>query len=167
VPDSVVTNTSYVTPTGRVLRHEATIPAPVEAVWLALTTTEGLKSFMAPVISLDFRIGGRWEASYDPRAKLGDPENIINEVICYLPMEMLSIRILSAPSGFPGVEAAKQLWTVMQLRDLQEQGVRVSVSMLGWQEGADWDTVYALFTFGNEYTLGKLYQRFTEGPMQW
>ena len=61
-----VSNTSYIDLNGNhVLRHEITIVAPLQEVWNAFTTTEGLKSFVAPVASIDLKVGGIWEASYN------------------------------------------------------------------------------------------------------
>lgn len=149
------------------LRHSAVIPASLANVWAAWTTTEGLRSFVAPVIDLDFRVGGRWESSYNPQAKIGDSTNIANEVLCYLPMEMLAIRIIQTPPGFPDPEVGKRLWTVMQFEPVDEGHVKVTSTMLGWRDGDETGPVFALFLRGNAYTLGKLYERFTSGPIAW
>ncbi len=158
---SSVQDTSYISPiAGKVLRHEGIVHATLAEVWRAFTTSEGLRSFAAPVAQIDLRIGGEWEASYNPHAQIGDPANIINEVLSYLPMEMLSIRIKRAPPGFPHPELGKQLWTVIQFADLGNQQVNVVTSMLGWSDGADWEPIYALFERGNAYVTEKLQQRF-------
>jgi uncharacterized protein YndB with AHSA1/START domain len=160
-----ILNTSYRLPSGeRVLRHEALIAAPLAAVWQTLTTSEGLRSFVAPVVHLDFRIGGKWEASYNPEAKLGDPANIVNEIISYLPMEMLSIRVVNTPPNFPHPEVAKAVWTVMLLRPEGDTHTQYSISMAGWQSGQEWDAIYAFFDQGNAYTLKKLCESLEDTP---
>jgi hypothetical protein len=93
-----VRNTSFVTADGeRVLQHQVDVDAAPAAVWRAFTTSEGLRGFAAPVAAIDFRIGGHWEASYNPAGHLGDPGNILNEVVAYLPGRMLTIRIARTP----------------------------------------------------------------------
>ena len=155
-------------PTGELaLRHTAVIPASQAEIWNAFTTTEGLRSFVAPVIDLDFRIGGRWESSYNPQSKIGDPANIANEVMCYLPPEMLAIRNIQTPPGFPDPELGKRLWTVMQFEARGDRETKVTITMLGWADGDEASPVFELFRRGNVYTLGKLYERFRSGPHVW
>jgi uncharacterized protein YndB with AHSA1/START domain len=163
-----VENTSYHLPNGeRVLQHEMLIPAPIGEVWRAWSTTDGLSSFVAPLVAIDLRIGGIWEASYDPSARLGDPGNIMNEVLSFIPERMLSVRIHQTPPGFPHPELAKQLWTVIELVPSSESSTTATVSMLGWGDGEGWDTLYDLFNRGNHFTLQQLYRRFAEGPIEW
>jgi len=167
-PNSVVADTSFVLPDGqRILRHEVTVNASQEEVWQAFTTSEGLRSFAAPIAAIDLRIGGFWEATYNLAGRLGDETNILNQVISYLPMEMLSIRIARTPPGFPHPEVTKDIWTVIQFKALDERQVRVVTSMVGWKPGAEHQAVYDLFQRGNAYTALWLYQRFENGPRKW
>lgn len=163
-----VDNTSYTLPFGeRVLRHEGIVLASVAEVWKLFTTTDGLRSFAAPVVHLDFRIGGKWEASYKTDARIGDPENIVNEILSYLPFEMLSIHIVSTPPAFPSPMVAKQVWTVMQFEERGTSQMSLKVSMLGWQSGPEWDQVYAFFERGNASTISSLQRRVIDGPTIW
>jgi uncharacterized protein YndB with AHSA1/START domain len=149
--------TSYVSASGdRVLRHEVDVDAPASAVWQAFTTSAGLRGFAAPVAAIDLRLGGIWEASYDPKGHLGDAANIINEVISYVPERMLSIRVARTPPGFAHGDVAKAVWTVIEIADLGQNRSRVSTSMCGWRAGADWDAVYAFFEQGNTIVAERL-----------
>ncbi|HKW01045.1 MAG TPA: SRPBCC domain-containing protein [Vicinamibacterales bacterium] len=142
--------TSYASASGdRVLRHEVEVNAPPSAVWKAFTTSEGLHGFVAPIAAIDFKLGGIWEASYDPKGHLGDPGNILNEIISYVPERMLSIRVARTPPGFAHSDVAKAVWTVIEITDLGQGRSRVSTSMCGWKTGPDWDAVYAFFEQGN------------------
>ncbi len=162
----VVHNTSYLSPVaGKVLRHEIIVNADQADVWRAFTTSEGLRSFAAPVAQIDLRIGGTWESSYNPDARIGDPNNIQNEVLSFLPMEMLSTRIKRTPPGFPHPELGKQLWTVLQFFDLGNRQVKVVGSMLGWQDGPDWEPIYALFERGNASVLEALREALERRPV--
>lgn len=152
---------------GRVLCQEAVLPAPVSDVWALFATTEGLRSWLAPVAAIDLRIGGMWEASYDPGARLGDDGNIRNRVLSFLPERMLSIQVAHAPPGFPHADVAAQLWTVIEFEPVGAGATRVRVSMLGYGESEADDVLYRFFDRGNAYTLQKLAQRIAEGPTDW
>ena len=168
IPNSVVSDTSFVLPDGqRILRHEVSVHASLAEVWQVFTTSEGLRSFAAPIATIDLRIGGLWEATYDLNGRLGVDTNILNEVISFLPMEMLSIRIARTPPGFPHPEVVKDIWTVIQFKAEGERRVRVITSMVGWKSGAAHEAVYNLFQRGNAHTAQWLYERFENGPRKW
>jgi uncharacterized protein YndB with AHSA1/START domain/predicted RNA-binding protein with TRAM domain len=140
----------------RVLRHEVEVNASSSAVWRAFTTSEGLRGFVAPVAAIDLRLGGIWEATYDPAGHLGDPANILNEVISYVPGRMLSIRVARTPPGFEHGDVARAVWTVIEITDLGQGRSRVSTSMCGWKTGGDWEAVYAFFEQGNTIVAERL-----------
>lgn len=163
-----VRDTSYQLPTGeRVLRQEVTVPATPAEVFTAFTTNTGLRGFAAPVVAIDLRVGGQWEASYDLTKRIGDPGNIHNEILSYLPGKMLSIRIKETPLGFPHPSIAKSVWTVMLFEDNGDGTTRVETSMLPWKRGADWDAVYTVFQEGNLVVLQNLHKYLTTGPVSW
>ncbi len=157
---------AYAEPAGRVLEQSLFIPAPRAEVWRAWTTSEGFRSFAAPVAAVDMRIGGQIEAAYDPTTRLGDPANIINRVLAYEPERMLAIQIARAPPTFPHAAEARTLWTVIRLDDA-EGGSRVAISMLGFRAGPAYDALWRFFEAGNSYTLIKLRDRFVDGPVDW
>src|SRR5262245_60457765 len=45
----------------RILRKEVVVEAPVECVWRAWTTTEGIASFFAPNSRIEMQLGGAYE----------------------------------------------------------------------------------------------------------
>lgn len=159
-----VMESSYTLPDGaRVLRHEVLVPARPEAVYEAFTTSKGLMSFAAPLVSIDLRTGGVWESSYAPGAELGDPRNIRNEVLSYVPTEMLSIRITQTPPSFPNPDLAKKVFTVIQFVRINDpETTRVRISMLPYGTGSEWDRVYDLFRRGNALTLKRLHDHFAK-----
>jgi uncharacterized protein YndB with AHSA1/START domain len=149
-PASEVRLTSYVDGSGaRVLRHEVVVDAPPSAVYRAFTTSEGLRGFVAPVASIDARPGGLWEATYDPNGRLGNPGNLLNQVIALVPDRLIAIRIYRTPPGFPHPEVATRVWTTIELFDEGAGRTRVVTSMYGWQSGPEWDQIYKFFERGN------------------
>ena len=53
------------------LEFEEIIPAPIEAVWQAWTTAEGVRRFFAPQCTIDLRPGGAYEMYFDLEAAAG------------------------------------------------------------------------------------------------
>lgn len=151
----------------RTLCHEVVLPAPRAEVWRLLTTSDGLRTWAAPVAAIDLRVGGLWEASYDPDASLGDAANIHNRVLSYLPERMLSLRAERAPPGFPHADLLGETWSVIELEAIDAAQTRVRVSGLGYRNGAGFDDLYAMFAHGNALTLAHLHERITQGPIDW
>lgn len=167
-PSPAVEDTSFTAPDGtRVLQHSIVVPATLAEVWTAFTTTEGVRSWAVPVAQVDFRLGGIWESSYKRDAKLGEPGNIRNRYLAYLPMEMVTIQAISAPPTFPHPELLPELFTVIEMRPLGPREVRVRVSQVGYKTGPGYDAIYAHFQRGNPWSLQKLQERFTRGPVDW
>src|SRR3979490_881174 len=68
-----VKNTSYVMSTGdRVLRLESVVPAGRAEAWRLFTTAEGLKKWIAPVVSIDLKVGGQILTNYDSTKSVTD-----------------------------------------------------------------------------------------------
>jgi uncharacterized protein YndB with AHSA1/START domain len=158
-----VENTSYRLDEGtRVLQHRITVDAPAADVWDAWTTTEGITSWAVPVGRIDFRLGGIWESSYNPKARIGDPGNIQNRILAYLPERMMTIQAIAAPPGFPHRELLSEIFTVIEIEPLEAARTLVTVSMVGYASGEGYDVLYRHFEKGNAWTLEKLRQRFVE-----
>jgi uncharacterized protein YndB with AHSA1/START domain len=151
----------------RTLCHEAVMPLPVAEVWALWTTSAGLSSWAAPVAAIDARPGGVFETSYNPNARIGDAANIRNRVVALIPERMLVIQVASAPPGFPHAAEVRELATVVELEPVGARATRVRVSMLGYRGGEAFDALYRHFDWGNAYTLDKLRERATTGPVDW
>jgi hypothetical protein len=164
------TDVSFTAPNGeRVQRLEIVIPGvSVEQVWKTVSTSEGLRSFVAPVTDVEMKYNGKYYTNYQPGSKIGDPGTIYNTVLAYVPMEMVAIHVKLGKAVFPAsVADADRLNAIMQIKDLGDNRVRVSETMVGWDTGEDWDKVYKFFQTGNAYVLGQLYKALTVGPRQW
>jgi uncharacterized protein YndB with AHSA1/START domain len=166
---SPVTDGSFVMPDGeRVLELSVVIPAPLDAVWTALTTSDGYRTWAAPVASVDARVGGIIEASYDPKATLGAPTTIRNEIVALVPRRLLVIRNVQAPPNAPfDVPTFQRLQTALWLDVLDADRTRVTLLNAGYRDGAAYDGVYRHFKAGNRWTFEKLRERFVTGPIDW
>ncbi|HLY62746.1 MAG TPA: SRPBCC domain-containing protein [Terriglobia bacterium] len=163
-----VRETSFTSRGGeRILQQEIVVDATLEQVWQTLTTSEGLRTFAAPVLTMELRTGGDWFANYKVGSKLGDPGTIHNTVLNYLPMEMFSIKI-GLTDFFPKeLRDANCLFSVLTLKDLGQNKIKVTESIVGWKNGPDWDKTYEFFRRGDAATLKALYHRFKFGPIDW
>lgn len=163
-----VENSSFVEPDGsRVLQLSILAPASPDKVWEAISTEAGWKSWASPTAFVDFRIGGAIETSYTAGKAKGDPGNIVNRIEAYVPGRMLAIRNTQAPKGFPAAEAFGRTVTILELTPAGEGQTRVTLSNVGYGQGADFDTVYRHFEWGDAYTLAELRKRFEAGPADW
>ena len=137
---------------------EIEIDASIDQVWDAFTTTAGFKSWAAPLADVDFKIGGKWRANYNPQGKLGDATTIENTILSYDPRRMLSIRPTRFPQGFPFVEAARQTWTVFYFSPVTKARTKVRLVGLGYTDDKQSQQLRAFFLQGNKFSLQKLAQ---------
>ncbi|NBT99931.1 MAG: hypothetical protein EBT59_12590 [Betaproteobacteria bacterium] len=63
---------------------EGVIDATVGAVWRAWTTSEGLRSWLAPHAEIDLRIDGVMRSNYDPKSSLGGSGTIENKILAFV-----------------------------------------------------------------------------------
>jgi len=162
-----VRDSSYVAPDGsRVLQHSIVVPATIREIWNAFTTTDGVRSWAVPVASVDFRLGGIWESSYKLDARIGDPGNIQNRFLSFLPPRMIAMQAIAAPPTFPHKELLPEIFTVIELEE-EPKAVRVTISMVGYKAGEGYDAIYRHFAAGNPWSLQKLRSRFVDGPVDW
>lgn len=163
-----VTNSSYVEPNGdRSLQLSIDVPAPVKSVYDAMTTSEGFSSWAVPVAKIDLRVRGMIEASYSADAKFGDPNNIKNEIIAYVPDHLLIIQNVQAPKGFVDSTLFQKTVTIMEFTPIDAKSTHVTLTNAGYGKGADFDDVYSHFEWGDAYTLHELRARFVNGPTDW
>lgn len=163
-----VTNSSFVEADGdRVLQLSIVVTASPAQVWDAFTTAEGYRAWVAPVAAVDLRIGGDIEASYDPAAKIGGPDNIRNRIVAYVPQRLLSFRNVQAPKALKHRELFGEIVTTLEIEDLGAGRSRVSLTSVGYAAGEGFDFLFRHFEWGNAYSLNELKKRFETGPIDW
>ena len=160
-----VDDTCFSEPNGdRVIRLSVEIPASANEVWQTITTAEGWKSYAVAVASVEMKIGGIIETSYNPQARIGDPNNIKNEIVAYIPGKMLAIRCVQAPEKFEHKKEFFATATILELAAIDDKTTRVTATSVGFKPGEAYDSLFAKFRWGNAYTLEKLRQRFEPKP---
>jgi uncharacterized protein YndB with AHSA1/START domain len=163
-----VANTSYTEPSGeRSIQLSVAVPASAHDVFTAFTTSQGFASWAVPIAKVELRIGGYIEASYDPNAKIGDPGNIKNAIVAYVPDRVLVIHNIQAPPDFADPDLFQRTVTVIEFIALDPKHTRVTITNAGYGSGGGFDTLYRHFEWGNAYTLQALKTRFEKGPVDW
>jgi len=139
---------------------EGLIAAPIDAVWAAWTTADGLRRWLAPHVEFDLRVGGRMRTNYRAEGTLGDAGTIENTVLAYDPQRMLAIKVTRFPQGFPFPTAVQSMWTVIYLEPAAYSGTVVRIVGLGFTSDEESQRMRAFFERGNRATLQQLQQRF-------
>ena len=163
-----VANTSYREASGeRSIQLSIDVSASPHDAFTAFTTSDGFSSWAVPIAKVEFRIGGYIEASYDPNAKIGDPGNIKNAIVAYVPDRVLVIHNIQAPAEFADQELFQRTVTIIEFTALEPRRTRVTITNAGYGTGQRFDTLYRHFEWGNAYTLQALKTRFDKGPVDW
>lgn len=148
-------------PAQETLRWSVTLDASLDQAWAAFTTEAGVRSWMAPVARVDFRIGGTIQTNYDPAAAIGDAGTIVHHILSYEPRRMLSTRF-TAPEDAAVVKIAEGAWCVYTFEPLALDRTRVSLAMCGFGDGEEWDAAREFFRMGNPIAFEKLRRHFEQ-----
>ena len=149
----------------RILRKEIIVPATLEQVWHAWTTTDGVKTFFSSDAKVELAVGGPFEIYFLLDAPYGSRGSEGCRVLSYLPPKMLSFS-WNAPPEF-GELRDKHTIVVLQFGEIEPGKVKVALSQHGWGRGEDWDKLYDYFDKAWSYVLGNLKKRFVAGPIDW
>lgn len=157
-----VHNTSYVTSAGeKVLRIECVIPAGREEAWKLLSSAEGWKRWAAPVVSMDFRIGGAILTNYDSAKTTDDSGTIRLPITNYIERELITLKV-SLNETFPKEvrDEDRNLQEIIQLADGGKGKTKIISSMIGWGTGQEWEKTYTFFSRGNTWTSQQIVNLF-------
>jgi uncharacterized protein YndB with AHSA1/START domain len=138
---------------------EITVPATVEAVWQAFSTSDGLSTWLTPGAVVDLRKGGEWTAHF-PGGKTGG-----GTILSFIPRREMVLSAM-APEWFPTVRAER---TTATFRFLPQGpgSTRVQLEQTGWKQGEEWNKAYDYLAQGNAQLLETLRRRFVDGPLDW
>jgi uncharacterized protein YndB with AHSA1/START domain len=143
----------------KALVFEVMLPASLDAVWTAFTTSEGLSTWLTPHATVDLRNGGEWTAHF-PGGGTGG-----GTILSFVPKRQLVMSAM-APAQFPHVreERTKATW---EFTAVDANATRLVLKQTGWKEGEEWDKAYAYLADGNKQLLETLQRRFEKGPIDW
>jgi len=141
------------------LKFEVLVPASLDAVWEAFTTSTGLSTWLTPGAVVDLRQGGEWTAHF-PGGKTGG-----GTILSFAPRRELVMSAM-APERFPTVRAER---TTAAWRFIPQgpASTLVQLEQTGWKDGEEWDKAYNYLAQGNAQLLETLRRRFVDGPLDW
>src|ERR1700733_4417341 len=113
------------------LKFEVSIPAAVDSVWQAFSTSEGLSTWLTPGAVVDLRKGGEWTAHF-PGGKTGG-----GTILSFNPKREMVMSAM-APEWFPTVRAERTTATFRFL-PMGPHSTLVQLEQTGWQQGEEWD----------------------------
>jgi uncharacterized protein YndB with AHSA1/START domain len=142
----------------KVLVLEVTVPAPLNAVWEAFTTSAGLSTWLTPGAVVDLKEGGEWTAHF-PGGSTGG-----GTILSFVPEKELVLSAL-APDKFPTVRATRTK-ARFQFEGKGDSTI-VRLTQTGWKGGEEWSKAYEYLTVGNAQLLATLHHRFVNGPIDW
>ncbi len=136
------------------------VNAPVDEVWTALTTKEGIESWMVAKTEFELRVGATWKTSYSKQSNLDDDVAIHHVILAFDPGRMLSFRTVKYPKGFAFPGAIGKTWTVIYLEPVGDRQTRFTGRMLGFGDDEESQKMRAFFERGNQQTLDSLVKKF-------
>lgn len=150
-----------------ILSHQVIIPARPDAVWAAISTAEGWRTWAAPVArSLD-GAPDVIETSYTPTAQPNDPTTIHQQVLARVPNRLFVFRTVKAPAGFPHFDAYRQVVSIFELTPEGEAATRVRLTGTNYADTDAGRQLLGFFRAGNQVSLEQLRERFERGPIDW
>lgn len=155
------TNSS--TASGRMVRVEGDVNAPVSEVWRVFATSKGAEEFFAEQVNIGLSIGGPYEIQFDPEDERSGTKGL--KILSYSPEEMISFQ-WNAPPEMPEVRNGGT-WVVVEMRPTATSRTHVTITHLGWKNGPEWDQAYVHFQHGWSELITRLETRFTDGPIDW
>jgi uncharacterized protein YndB with AHSA1/START domain len=149
----------------RAIDKSVEVPASLDAVWAAWTTSEGIQTFFAPEAQVEAKVGGAFHIHIDPGAPAGSKGADDTRFLAVQPKKMISFE-WNAPPSLP--EARQQrTFVVVRFEVVGDNTTRVTLHHTGWGEGGEWDKAYAYFDRAWGGVLGNLKERFEKGPRDW
>jgi len=146
-------------PGDRVLEKTVTVPAPIDSVWWAWTTSEGVKAFLGVDSKVELRLGGPYEFYFLPDAPYGSRGGEGNRVLSFLPKQMFAFE-WNAPLSFPN-QREQRTQVVILFEPTSDGQTKLEFRQLCWGDGEEWDGVYDYFDRAWSSVLGALIKHFS------
>lgn len=149
----------------RAIRSTVVVPASLDEVWAAWTTTEGVKSFFAPDAKVEARVDGPFEVYMNPQGAPGMRGAEGTRFLAIQPKRMITFT-WNAPPTMPEVRKQRTYVTV-RFKPAGEKKTEVTLYHGGWGDGPEWDRAFAYFEKAWTSVLLALEDRFVKGPVDW
>lgn len=140
-----------------VLIQTLEVNVPLQKVWDAYTTKTGWQSWIAPVVEIDFKIGGTIQANYTKTAKIGDPGTTQLHIINYIPNSLITLQA-ELTDNFPAFmkEDSTHLYNIIQFETIKENKTRIISYGLGYKKNKEYLKLMNFFITANETSFMQL-----------
>jgi uncharacterized protein YndB with AHSA1/START domain len=150
---------------GRVIRYDFSVAAPVAEVWKAISTTDGLRTFFSSGASIELVTFGHFVHHFTEEAPSGTASLTGNLVLAVQPERLLTLT-WDAPPTYPSVRAQRTFFEIRLAPDGADK-TRVTFTESGFGDGGEWDGTYEYFRGGWTFVAAALQYRFDVGPINW
>ncbi len=150
----------------RAIEFEMELDVPIEALWAAWTTEEGVLSFFSPACNVELRPGGPYEIFFNMDAPAGQRGGEEMIVLAFQEPSMLSFT-WNAPPNLAEVRSQRSHVTI-RFEALGEQKTRLHFREDGFGEGGEWNERFDYFVRAwGQVVLPRLAYRIANGPVDW
>lgn len=142
------------------------IKAPVNEVFNAWTTLEGIKSFFAPDANIRLEVMGPYEIIFIPDNQEGSRGGEGNVILSFQKNKMLSFT-WNAPPELNEVRN-ERTHVILNFIPVNGNETRLLFHQDGWGESDVWDKSFDYFNHAwKNVVLKRLQYRFEVGPVDW
>ena len=147
------------------IEFSSIVEASLSDVWQAWTTTDGVRGFFAPDARIELKIGGAFELYFDSQAESGCKGTEGMKIQTYVPERILAFDWCNPPEF--GSLRHEKTWVVVEFSELDEELSEVTLTHLGWGEGAEWEAVHAYFCGAWAKVLKRFERTMRVGAIDW
>jgi uncharacterized protein YndB with AHSA1/START domain len=144
--------------TERILHTETIVSAPIERLWGAWTTSEGLATWWVSESWIELRIGGPFELYFLTKERRGRQGSEDCRILSYRPFEMLSFS-WNFPPSIPEIRS-EHTWVVLRFERSEPTSTKLTFDQLGWKSGPGWEEGWKYFDEAWESVLELCRARF-------
>ena len=149
------------------LIFEMNLSAPVEEVYKAWATNEGIKTFFAPGCDVEMKLFGKYHIYFFPENPTGSRGAEDEMLIAHEENKMLSFTWGFPPSLMTLRENQKTI-VLIRFEETEPGKTKLTFIQSGWGEGEEWQKGYEYFTDAwGKVVLARLKYRFEHGPVDW
>lgn len=147
------------------LVHEVVVDAKADAVWEAVSTAEGWRTWAVPYAQMAADEPDVLVTSYAATAT--DASSIRQQFTGRVSGKRISFRTVKAPEGFPHFETYRLVTSTFELTPQGDKRTAIRLTATGFADSDPGRELLGFFREGNRISLERLRQRFVDGPMQW
>jgi uncharacterized protein YndB with AHSA1/START domain len=150
----------------KAINADINLKAPVDKVFDAWTTKEGIISFFAPDANIRLEVMGTYEMIFIPDNPVGSRGGEGNVILSYQKDKMLSFT-WNAPPELKEVRN-ERTHVFLNFIPVSNSETRLLFHQDGWGDSGEWQKAFEYFKHAwKNVVLKRLQYRFEVGPVDW